>query len=194
MKQLRHLLAAIALIAAAGAIFLYIHLTMPGWYARFWYPLDHEGAILDASRAYDLDPALVAAVIYQESSYDHDNTSHAGAIGLMQLMPVTAGWIATRRSTAIAEEQLRDPDINIDYGCWYLRYLLDRFGDQRAALAAYNAGAENVEAWLAGARAAGRRFDYTQDVPFQETREYITAVERSREVYRRAYSGELGVS
>lgn len=194
MKQLRGLLAAAVIIAAAGAIFLYIHVTMPGWYARLWYPLDHTGTIVRNSRAHNLDPALVAAVIFHESGYDEDNTSRAGAIGLMQLMPATAQWIASHKGANIELSQLNDPETNVEYGCWYLRYLLDRFGDQQVALAAYNAGAENVERWLETARADGRPFEYTQDIPYHETSEYIAAVEKSQAIYRRAYAGELEVS
>lgn len=193
MKKLRRLLAAVLFIAIVGVVFLYIHLTMPGWYARLWYPLDHTGIIVRSSRAHDLDPALIAAVIYQESSFDNGNTSRAGAVGLMQLMPATAQWIAAKKETRIELEQLEDPEINIEYGCWYMRYLLDRFDDQRLALAAYNAGAENVEKWQSVASATGRDFDYTLDIPYQETKDYVVAVESTEDIYHRAYPQELEV-
>lgn len=192
MKKIRHFLTAVVCLTLVGMVFLYIHLTMPGWYARLWYPLDHAGIIVRSSRAHDLDPALIAAVIYTESSFDNGNTSRAGAVGLMQLMPATAEWIAAKKDTPIEPGQLDDPAINIEYGCWYLRYLLDRFGDQRLALAAYNAGAENVESWRATAAAAGRDFDYTRDIPYHETSDYVTLVKRAEAVYQRAYPEELG--
>lgn len=194
MKKFRRALAATVIIAAAGATFLYIHVAMPGWYARLWFPLDHTETIVRNSRGHSLDPALVAAVIYHESGYDEDNTSRAGAIGLMQLMPATAQWIASQKAANIELSQLNDPDTNVEYGCWYLRYLLDRFGNQQVALAAYNAGAENVEKWLEAAHAEGRSFDYTRDIPYHETKEYVAAVEKSQAIYRRAYPGELEVS
>ena len=105
-----------------------------------------------------LDPALIAAVIYAESKFV-DSTSSAGALGLMQLLPSTAHFIAERSGgTAFTTEDLSTPEINIAYGSWYLRYLLDRYdGDEVLALAAYNGGMGNVDRWVADAQARGER-------------------------------------
>jgi len=193
-KIVRFFLAGVLLAAIAGAVIAAVHSTMPGWYARWWYPLEHAELIAAYSRSNGLDPALVAAVIYTESSFDNDTTSRAGAAGLMQVLPSTAYWIAGKRGENITAGDLRDPERNIDFGCWYLRYLIDRYQDQRLALAAYNGGAENVDQWLATARSTGRDFDYVLDIPYRETRDYITGVEQVAEIYRRAYPEELGIN
>ena len=105
----------------------------------------------------DLDPALIAAVCYQESKFQ-DRTSHAGARGVMQLLPSTADYIARKSGgTEFEQGDLADPQINISYGSWYLRYLLDHYdGNERLAIAAYNAGETNVDRWVAEAGGPGR--------------------------------------
>ena len=191
----RRLLAIFLAVLLAGAALVYIHLTMPGWYARWWYPLDHRDLISRNSEQFRLDPALVAAVIYEESSFDDGSTSSSGAQGLMQLMPGTAGWIAGKLGRPVpTETEIRDPDRNIYYGCWYLRYLLDRYGgSEMLALAAYNGGTDNVDQWVAAAGRAGRPFDSLVDIPYPETREYVNDVKRTRDIYLRAYPEDLNV-
>jgi soluble lytic murein transglycosylase len=156
-------------------------------------PLRHEDVIRQQSKEKDLDPSLVAAVIYQESKF-RDQTSHAGARGLMQITPATAEFIAKRSGgTRFSQEDLAEPQINISYGSYYLRYLLDRYdGNTELALAAYNAGETNVDRWV---REAGGRdeFDRTEDIPFPETRHYVENVFDLRRDYRSKYSSELGL-
>ena len=133
---------------------------------------------------YDIDPALLAAVIEQESKFRADAKSSAGAIGLMQLLPDTAKGIAIHTGgSKFVLSDLYDPEINVRYGAWYLHHLIQKYGDERLALAAYNAGQQNVDRW----RAAG------EGVQFPETRAYIDRVERLKGIYRRAYAKELGV-
>jgi soluble lytic murein transglycosylase len=133
---------------------------------------------------YDLNPALLAAVIDQESKFQADAKSSAGAIGLMQLQPTTAKGIAIRTGGAkFVLSDLYDPEINVRYGAWYLHHLMLKYGDEREALAAYNAGQENVDRW----RAEGK------PVQFPETRAYVAKVERLKEIYRRTYARELGL-
>jgi soluble lytic murein transglycosylase len=157
-------------------------------------PLRHEDIIRQQARDKDLDPALIAAIIYQESKF-RDQTSHAGARGLMQITPQTAEFIAKRSGgTAFSQEDLATPQINISYGSYYLRYLLDRYdGDTELALAAYNAGETNVDRWV---REAGGRdeFDRGDDIPFPETEHYVENVLDLRGDYRDEYSKELGLS
>jgi soluble lytic murein transglycosylase len=166
---------------------------MPGWYARLWYPLHHESLILEESRRHGLDPALVAAVINVESGWAPDVRSHAGAVGLMQLLPATAAFIAEqpdRPSPPV--DRLTEPEVSIAYGTWYLRYLVDRHGAVPLALAAYNGGEDNVRRWEERARAEGRTLRVPQDIPFPETRSFVTKVLRDAAVYRRAYGDQLG--
>jgi soluble lytic murein transglycosylase len=163
---------------------------MPGWYARTVYPLKYGDVVRDAARGHDLDPALVAAVIYEESGWREDAVSRLGAVGLMQLLPSTAGDIARRtggRRFEVAD--LRDPRVNVRYGTHYLRFLLDRYdGSLVEALAAYHAGPRNVDRWAA--RTDGEMA--VDDIPFTDTREYVREVLALTDVYRRAYGGELG--
>ena len=156
-------------------------------------PLRHEDIIKQQAREKDLDPSLIAAVIYQESKF-RDQTSHAGARGLMQITPETAEFIAKRSGgIAFSQEDLATPQINISYGSYYLRYLLDHYdGDTELALAAYNAGQTNVDKWV---REAGGRdkFQHDRHIPFPETEEYVGNVFDLRGDYRRTYSKELGL-
>jgi soluble lytic murein transglycosylase len=155
----------------------------PGWWERLWYPLEYKQIVRGHARNYDLDPALLAAVIYQESKFKADAKSSSGAIGLMQLLPDTAKGIALHTGgTRFEVADLYDPEINVRYGAWYLRHLLHKYGDERIALSAYNAGQDNVDRWLA---AGG-------DIAFPETRHYVDRVEELKGIYRRAYGDELG--
>jgi soluble lytic murein transglycosylase len=141
----------------------------------------------------DLDPALIAAVIYEESRF-RDQTSHAGARGLMQITPETADFIA-RRTGGIRFEQsdLGSPQINIAYGAWFLRYLIDHYGgNETLAIAAYNAGQANVDGWVEAAGGA-EAFDTARHVPFPETRAYVENVQERRGEYRDHYAGDLGL-
>jgi soluble lytic murein transglycosylase len=133
---------------------------------------------------YDIDPTLLAAVIEQESKFRADAKSSAGAIGLMQLLPDTAKGIAIHTGgSKFVLSDLYNPEINIRYGAWYLHHLMQRYGDEKTALAAYNAGQQNVDRW----RAEGK------GIEFPETRAYVDKVERLKGIYRRAYAKELGV-
>jgi len=134
---------------------------------------------------YDLNPALLAAVIEQESKFNATARSSAGAVGLMQLQPATAKGIAkyTGGSKFVVSD-LANPEINVRYGAWYLHHLLSKYHDERLALAAYNAGQQNVDRWLAA----------DEGVQFAETRAYVNRVERLKGIYRRAYGKELGLS
>jgi soluble lytic murein transglycosylase len=156
-------------------------------------PLRHEDIIRQQARAKDLDPALIAAIIYQESKFK-DETSHAGARGLMQITPDTADFIA-RKSGGIRFQHgdLATPQINIAYGSWYLRYLLTRYGGRTPlAVAAYNAGFGNVDKWVIRSGGADR-FDPRADIPFPETKHYVLGVLERRRDYARRYSRELGL-
>lgn len=157
-------------------------------------PLRHEDIIRQQAEDKNLDPALIAGVIYVESRF-RDQTSHAGAKGLMQLMPATADYIARKSGgTRFVQGDLADPQINIAYGSWYLRYLLERYhGDVALALAAYNAGEGKVDEWWQDAADRGENFRVADHIPFPETREYVAKVIDARRAYRREYARELGL-
>ncbi len=156
-------------------------------------PLRHEDIIRQQASDKGLDPALIAAVIFEESRF-RDQTSHAGARGLMQVTPETARFIARDSGgTAFVEGDLATPQVNISYGAYYMRYLLRRYdGDVTLAVAAYNAGETNVNKWVD--RAGGREsFDAVDDIPFEETRDYVRDVKDKRQAYRDNYADELGL-
>jgi soluble lytic murein transglycosylase len=156
-------------------------------------PLKHEDIIRQQAREKDLDPALIAAVIYEESKF-RDQTSHAGARGLMQITPATARFIAKDSGgTAFTQADLATPQVNISYGAYYLRYLMRRYdGHEGLVAAAYNAGETNVDKWLARAGGADD-FDIPDDIPFPETRHYVDGVLEHRDDYRDTYAKELGI-
>jgi soluble lytic murein transglycosylase len=157
-------------------------------------PLRHEDVIRQQAADKHLDPALIAAVIYTESHF-RDQTSVAGATGLMQLLPETADYIATLSGgTAFEQGDLATPQINIAYGSFYLEYLLDKYrGSEVLALAAYNAGEGKVDEWLSGAASDGEAFDVAKHIPFPETRAYVVKVLDARHEYRKQYARELGL-
>lgn len=157
-------------------------------------PLQYQGLIRQQAAKKHLDPALVAAVIYAETKFDA-RTSSAGAQGLMQIMPGTAVFLAHRSgATTFTTSDLGTPQVNIAYGSYYLRYLLDEYhGSTVLALAAYNGGEANVNSWVADAQASGHRFKIS-DIPFPETRAYVQRVLQARQDYRRTYASQLGYS
>ncbi len=150
-------------------------------------PLRHDDIIRQQARDKDLDPALIAAVIYRESKF-RDQTSEAGAEGLMQILPTTAEFVASKTGgTNFERADLHDPQINISYGSWYLRYLLDHYeSNEVAAIAAYNAGQRRVDRW-GGSDLALR------DIRFPETQEYARDVLDKRREYAERYRNELGL-
>lgn len=173
----------LAVVTAAFAV--YVFETEPRWYERLRYPLRYESIVRGHADNYGLEPQLVAAVIYQESKFDADAVSDSGAVGLMQLLPATAQGIADRTGgTGWREDDLVDPELNVRYGAWYLRHLLDKYETEELALAAYNAGQTNVDRWRR--QGVGIQFD--------ETRHYIERVQELKAMYARAYSSELGLS
>jgi soluble lytic murein transglycosylase len=149
-------------------------------------PLKHEDVIRQQAAEKDVDAALIAAVIYSESKFS-DATSSAGARGLMQITPAAAEEIERLSGgTTFKLDDLSDPEINIRYGTFLLRELLDRYdGDEAAALAAYNAGPGNADKW-------GGSGLNVSDIPFPETRAYVEEVLEKRTAYRDKYSRELG--
>jgi soluble lytic murein transglycosylase len=175
--------AAMSVLVLAGAA-AWIVESKPDAYLRARYPLEYEHIIRGHAKNHDLDPALLAAVVYVESRFDPNASSDAGAVGLMQLLPATARGIALRTGgTRFVVADLRDPEINIRYGSWYLGHLRRRYGDMRTVLAAYHAGQGNVDRW----RRAG------VGIAYPETRAYVDEVARMRDVYSDAYTQELGL-
>ncbi len=156
-------------------------------------PLADASLIRQQAAEKHLDPTLIAAVVYAETKFE-PRTSSTGALGLMQLEPATAEYIARLSGGyRFTLADLATPRVNLAYGSWYLRYLLDHYeGDRVLAIAAYNAGLANVDSWVAKARAQGGALTISA-IPFPETRAYVERVLRAQQEYRSAYPRALGL-
>jgi soluble lytic murein transglycosylase len=156
-------------------------------------PLSDASVIRQQAGEKHLDPALIAAVIYAETKFN-PRPSSAGAQGLMQILPATAYFIAhLSGGNRFTAGDLATPSINVAYGSYYLRYLLDHYnGNETLAVAAYNGGLANVDSWVAQANAEGRRLT-VGTIPFDETRAYVQRVLNAQRAYRATYPRELGL-
>jgi soluble lytic murein transglycosylase len=178
----RKLLLFVVLGAIVAGTVAVVDVTNPPWFERLRYPLRYSEYVRVHARRHQLDPALLAAVIYQESKFRAGAKSSSGAIGLMQLSPRTARGIAIRtHGNAFRTSDLYDPEINIRYGAWYLDNLFRKYRSERLVLAAYNAGQGNVDRW----RANG------QSIQFAETKAYVARVEDLQRIYRDAWRSQL---
>jgi soluble lytic murein transglycosylase len=174
----RVLLAGTLLIVIAAAVVFAVDRSSPEWYQKLRYPLEYQQLVRKNARTFDVDPALIAAVIYAESRFDPEVVSEAGAIGLMQLLPETGKWIAATGGEPFRVKDLYDPKVNVRYGSFYLDRLLKKYGDVRFALAAYHAGQGNADRWLAG----------NGEIGFADTRSYVENVLEFRDIYRDTYA------
>ncbi|HWJ51193.1 MAG TPA: lytic transglycosylase domain-containing protein [Solirubrobacteraceae bacterium] len=156
-------------------------------------PLSDASIIREQAAEKHLDPTLIAAVIYAESKFE-PRTSAAGAEGLMQILPATAYYLAhLSGGSRFTASDLATPKVNLAYGSYYLRYLLDHYnGNEMLAVAAYNAGLTNVDRWVAHARAEGEHLT-AEAIPFPETREYVRRVLAAQQEYRSTYPRALGL-
>jgi len=190
----RRRLAAVAIVAVLGVLCAAVISGLGEEAVReITLPLKHDDIIRQQAADKGLDPALIAAVIYEESRF-RDQTSHAGARGLMQITPATADFIADHSGGyRFKQSDLATPQINISYGSYYLRYLIDHYGgSETLAVAAYNAGLGNVDRWVARAGGASE-FKSAEHIPFPETRAYVENVLERRGEYRDNYADDLGL-
>lgn len=177
---------AVVALVLVGAAVLALLLTsgIQDGLRRSLYPLEHGDTIRSASAEYDVEPALVAAVIHTESEFDPEARSSQNAYGLMQILPETAQTIS--RQSGIPDDY-RDPETNIRLGTWYLGYLKERYaGGERLTLAAYNAGEGTVDGWM-----EDESFDVRRDIPYPETASYVVDVRETREAYVELYGRDL---
>lgn len=167
---------------------------------RWMYPISYQPVIQAAAAHSQVDPLLIASVIRTESKFRTEDISHAGAIGLMQLMPSSAQWIAQQmqaedsasltQNDATGKINLAQPEVNIRLGSWYIRYLEKRFNNnQVAAIAAYNAGPKRVSEWLANGTWDGS-LNTINDIPVGETRHFVDRVFYNYSLYQRIYRGD----
>ena len=155
-------------------------------------PLPYKDIVYKYSDEYDVPPDVIYAVMRIESAFRADAVSHAGAIGLMQLIEPTFEWLQTKTGETYGEDALYNPEINIKYGTYLLGWLYGRYGSWNTAWAAYNAGIGRVNGWLEDARYSKDGELY--DIPIEETKNYVRRVGEEREEYLRLYFGEDAVA
>ena len=164
----------------------------PGKLSEFFFPRDYDNYVKQVCDTYDIDHCLVMAIIREESNFDPNAQSVAGACGLMQLMPDTAMWVAEQAQMEISESDLFVPHHNINIGIWYIRWLIDEHYNENmmaAVVAAYNAGHSTVDSWINNGTWNGS-WESLETVPYQETKEYLNRVKRSWEMYKNIYTLE----
>ena len=149
-------------------------------------PLKFAEELKAAADRYGLDRRLVAAVVNTESGFNERAVSADGAEGLMQILPSTAEWIAGMRGIDYEDGMLFEPEVNLDYGCWLLNYLMERYGgDTRCALIAYNAGSGRLDKWLEESGGV------LSEIPYAETRNYVDRITKLIPRYGEIYESEL---
>jgi soluble lytic murein transglycosylase len=154
---------------------------------RTAFPLPYESSLREAALSNRIDPMLVAGLIRQESGFEANAMSRAGAVGLMQVMPETASKLTRQLKIRYSRTRLTDPGYNLRLGSRYLANLIHSFGTPEAALAAYNAGEDHVTQWTAGQNYL-ETAEFVESIPFTETREYVQIVIRNADVYRQVYA------
>lgn len=172
-------------LISLAAISLVLTFCLHCFYSYF-YPMKFSEQISDYAQQFEIDGALIASVANAESGFNETAKSSKGAIGVMQLMPSTAKWVAERMGEQFQEEKLFDGEYSLKLGSFYLSYLIKSFDDEKLGLCAYNAGPTCVRSWLANSK-------YSQDgktlsvIPFTETRQYIDKVYKNYNYYSKRY-------
>jgi soluble lytic murein transglycosylase len=189
----RRALGTLAALALTALLIVLIASEVNHAVSKLGLPLTNADVIRTQAVQKRLDPALIAAVIYAETKFN-PRASSAGAEGLMQILPETAYFIAHRSGgSRFTASDLATPSINVAYGSYYLRYLLDHYdGQEMLAVAAYNGGLANVDHWVAQAREKGGRLTIAA-IPFPETRAYVERVLNAQRDYRAVYARQLGL-
>ncbi|MBS4023198.1 MAG: lytic transglycosylase domain-containing protein [Dethiobacter sp.] len=184
LKLITNIIILALLTSASLALF-----TRTPQFGRLYYPYRYREIIESQARRYDIDPLLVAAIIRVESKFHPDAVSRKGAIGLMQIMPSTAEWIAAQLDISdFSADMLFDPEINIRFGSWYLSSLAKEF-DARldVVIASYNGGRGHVSSWLQQGTWSGR-YEDRRDIPFSETRLFLFKVYNAYNSYTTLYA------
>ena len=149
------------------------------------YPRSFSELVTKYAEQYDLSEEFIYAVIHTESGFRPAVVSHAGAQGLMQIMPDTHDWIEFKLGIKQSND-IFDPETNISYGTYYLSYLLNKYNDEKCALAAYNAGSTSVDRWLSDTRYSDDGITLKK-IPYNETKNYVEKVAKSKAMYIKLY-------
>lgn len=159
-------------------------------YATVSHPVEYADIVNKNAETYDMDPILIYSIIRAESNFEPRAKSRMGALGLMQIIPDTGNWIAEKLKVEFKEESLYEPEYNIQFGSYYIAYLVDHFKDIDVALAAYNGGIGNVQKWLKD-ESVSRDGESLHNIPFQETKNYVEKVNDNYYIYRIFYGDEV---
>lgn len=150
------------------------------------YPIKYDKFVEVYTDEYNLEKAFVFSVIKCESNFDKNAVSSVEAKGLMQIMPETFTWLKTKTGEKLPEKMLFDPETSIKYGCLYYELLIDMFGDEETAVAAYHAGLGNVSKWLKDKKYSSDG-KHLSNIPFSTTKEYVRRVMKTKTLYQRLY-------
>ena len=181
------IIAVAVLLAAFLTVYISDRIALKRAYEK--YPTAYLSEIKTISEEFELDPYYVLSIIRCESSFDREAVSKKGAVGLMQIMPDTGEWIAHKLGLdgVYSREMLFDPAVNIRIGCWYLRFIRGRVGDDlKTDAAAYNAGHGTVQSWLADPKCSEDGYSLFH-IPYPETERYVSRVSEAYEQYRELY-------
>lgn len=180
-----HIRVALALIILLVLIILAV---TSQWFWKVIFPMPYKDIVWEHAQESGVDPYLIMALIRTESNFIPRAISRSGALGLMQLMPETAEWIACQLEMKTpSEEKLYEPSTNIRLGTYYFKHLLERYdGNVALALAAYNSGMGRVSEWLKEGIWDGMK-ESSEDIPYEETRHFVSRVLRSYEIYGKLY-------
>lgn len=187
MKKKRNALKIIGLTALFLGVLIAATAILNPYIERRIYKLEYPDEIKRMSTKYSLDPFFVSAVIHCESSNRNLAVSEKGAVGLMQLMPDTGLWLYEKvyGSELGSVDRLCEPELNIELGCWYLNYLVNKYGSRELALMAYNAGPGNVDKWLDSGKVTIS--SEPKDIPFAQTGDYVEKVLSAYVKYKELY-------
>lgn len=153
---------------------------------KITYPKKYSDLIEQNAKSFSIEPSLLYALIKTESDFDPNALSPVGAMGLTQIMPETFSWLLTKTGESYETDALYNPEISVYYGAWLLNYLLDEFGDEKTALAAYHAGRGIVNKWLSDS-------EFSKDgktlfeIPYGDTKSYTERVLKIKNIYINLY-------
>lgn len=182
-KRMAFFLLFLLILAVVGSAVL------PRYLLKKLYPIRFTEQVEQYAAQYDMDKYFIYAVIYAESRFDSNAVSHLGASGLMQLMPDAFEWVKYRMKDERElsyQDDVFDPDINIQYGTYMLSLLLKEFGERDVAVMAYHAGRGNVQKWLDNPKYSDNG-KTIHTIPYKDTEKYVNSINRAYKIYTRLY-------
>ena len=153
------------------------------------YPRQYVDLVEDNAEEFEIDTALLYALIKTESGFDKNAVSSVGAKGLTQITPDTFSWLQTKTGEEYEEDKLFEPEISVYYGAYFLDMLLEEFNNTETALAAYHAGRGKVNEWLADPRISPDG-EILENIPYEDTEKYVKRVIKNTEKYKEIYDFE----